>query len=188
MSPREPSAYSIIKENIIYFSHFTPSCPCNYQLCLRLVLALYRDLYGWDWETVLKAKQYLVVHYTLKDLSVTSKEASPYANFPQGDTRILPRAQPAKVCTCGQLFCLKTYPRMKNHSYKLCHSTRLSREVSSELPGRKFNEVTLFLFLLSLLWVWLGRLFWSINAQMVVPAWNALPKVITVQDILLWFN
>lgn len=108
--------------------------------------------------------------------------------LPQGDTRMLPRAQTAKVCTCGQLFCLKTSLGVKNYSYKLCHWTRSSREASSELPGRNSNEVTPFLFLLSLLWVWHGRVFWSMNAQMVLPAWNALPNVITVQDILLWFN
>lgn len=75
--------------------------------------------------------------------------------LPHRDTRMLPGAQTAKVCTCGQLFCLKTYPRMKNSSYKLCHWTRLSREVSSEfVPGRKSNEVTLsfIIIIVSLMW------------------------------------
>lgn len=127
-SARQPSASWTIKENRHFFYTFIHSCPCNYQLYLRLSLALYRDLYVWVWETVtvLKAKYYLIVHYSLKDFSVTLisalQRSSLHSRVPPGeDTSRLPRADPkawiAKVWTRGQLFCPESYPRMrKNYS------------------------------------------------------------------------
>lgn len=195
VTPREPSARSIIKENRNFFLSFYSFLSLQLPTLFKISVSTLQGfvwLRLWETVMVLKAKQYLVVHYSLKELSLTLvsdlQGSFTICKPPPGRYQNIAQGTAAKVCICGQLFCLKTYPRMKNYSYKLCHSTRSSREVSSELPGRRFNEVTLFLFLLSLLWVWRGRVFWSINAQMVLPAWNALPKVITVQDILLWFN
>lgn len=108
---------------------FIHSCPCSYQLYLRLRLELYRDLYTRNWETngseskvILNSPAQIkkILRHTDK---CTPRKWSQHSRAPQGCIDRLPRAGPkvqaANIRPCGQILCPKSYPRMKKHySYK----------------------------------------------------------------------
>lgn len=113
---------------------------------------------------------------------------SPLREIPADCPGLSPRHRQPRYVHGDSYFVLSLIQGWRSNSSPMncVTATRLCREVSSELPGRNTNEVPPFLFLLSLLWLWHWRFFWSVNAQLVLSAQNALPKVMTVQEILCY--
>lgn len=147
----------------------------------------------------LKATQYLIVHYNLKDLSITltsklqGSTPAPQASsgeIPAGCLGLAPRHGQPKYGHVEGSSVLSVTQGWTRFSLRICVTApRLSSEVSSELPGKQkpLMKNPPFLFLLSLLWLHWRLFFQSMNFQLALPAQNAFQMVRNIQEISSYY-